>query len=81
MGVHASKNEDSDSQNDDFPLRASKMKDLKHPARPLYRYESDVDVTILSNEESDEEPYHTIKTADSNIPLLIANRYETLQKF
>ena len=63
MGVHASNNEDLDSKNDDFPFRASKMKDLKHPAKPLYRNEADVDVTILSNEESHEEDYHTLCTA------------------
>ena len=60
-GVHASNNEISDSENDDYPLRASKMKELKHPAKPLFQNESDVDVTILSNEESDEEDYHTTK--------------------
>ena len=59
IGVRASKNENSDSENDDYPLRASKMKDLKHPAKPLFRSESDVDVTIHSDEESDiEEDYH-----------------------
>ena len=36
------------------------MKDLKHPVKPFFQKESDVDVTILSNEESDaEEEYHT----------------------
>ena len=35
------------------------MKDVKLPAKPLFQNESDVDVTILSNEESDEEDYHT----------------------
>ena len=60
IGVHASNNENSDSENDDFPLRASKTKDLKHPAKPLFRSESDVDVTIHSYEESDiEEDYHS----------------------
>ena len=62
IGVHASNNENSDSDNDDYPLRASKMKDLRHPAKPLFHNESDVDVTILSNEETDaeeEEDYHT----------------------
>ena len=35
------------------------MKDLKHPAKPLFRSESDVDVTIHSDEESEaEEDYH-----------------------
>ena len=40
------------------------MKDLKHPAKPLFRSESDVDVTIHSDEESDiegEEDYHRSK--------------------
>ena len=64
IGVRASNNENSDSENDDYPLRASKMKDLKHPARPLFRAESDVDVTIHSDEESDaeslDEDYHTM---------------------
>ena len=45
IGVHASNNENPDSENDDFPLRASKMKDLNHPAKPLLRSRSDVDVT------------------------------------
>ena len=61
IGVHASNIGDSDSENDDYPLRASKMKDLRHPAKPLFRAESDVDVTIHSDEESDAEPmedYH-----------------------
>ena len=59
IGVHASNIGNLDSENDDFPLRASKMKDLKHPANPVFQNESDVDVTILSNEESDEADYHT----------------------
>ena len=64
IGVHASNNENSDSENDDFPLRASKMKDLKHPAKPLFRCGSDVDVTIHSDEESDiEEDYHMVTGA------------------
>ena len=64
IGVRASNIENSDSENDDYPLRASKMKDLKHPAKPLFRSESDVDVTIHSDEESDaeslDEDYHII---------------------
>ena len=63
MGVRASNNENSDSENDDHPLRASKMKDLRHPAKPLFRSESDVNITIHSDEESNtespEEDYHT----------------------
>ena len=62
IGVHASNNESSDSENDDYPLRASKMKDLRHPARPVFHNESDVDVTIHPDEESDaeeREDYHS----------------------
>ena len=63
IGVHASNIENSDSEIDDCPLRASKMKDLRHPVKPLLRAESDVDVTIHSDEESDAESldgdYHT----------------------
>ena len=55
IGVHASNNENSDYENDDFPPKVSKMKDLKHPADPLYQIESDVDVTILPDEESEAE--------------------------
>ena len=58
IGVHASYSENSDSENDDYHLRASKMKDLRHPVKPFFQNESDIDVTVLSNEESDEEDYH-----------------------
>ena len=58
IGVHASNFENLDSEVEDYTLKASKMKDLKHPAKPLYQNESDVDVTILSSEESDVEDYH-----------------------
>ena len=62
IGVHASNIENPDSENEVFPPRVSKMKDLKHPAKPLFRSESDVDVTIHSDEESDaenlDEDYH-----------------------
>ena len=61
IGVRASSNENSDTENDDYSLRVSKMKYLKHPAKPLFQNDSDVDVTILSNEESDEEDHHTYK--------------------
>ena len=36
------------------------MKDLKHPARQLFQNESDVDIPILSSEESDVEDYHMV---------------------
>ena len=60
IGVRASSNENSNSENDDYPLRALKMKDLKYPAKPFFQNESYVDATILSTEESDaEEDYHS----------------------
>ena len=62
MGVRASNNENSDYENDDFPPKVSKMKDLKHPADPLYQNESVVDVTILPDEESDAEEVEDYRT-------------------
>ena len=59
VGVHASNIENSDSEDEDYPLKASKMKDLKHPAKPFYPNESDVNVTIHTDEETDDEDYHT----------------------
>ena len=42
------------------------MKDLKHPAKPFFQNESDVDVTIHSNKESEEEDYHMVTGANRN---------------
>ena len=70
IGVHASNNENSDSENDDYPLRASKMKDLRHPARPIFHNESDVDVTINPEDESDAvevEDYHMVTGANRQL--------------
>ena len=55
IGVHASNNENSETEDEDFPLKASKMKDLKHPARPLFQTETDVDVTMHSDDETNSE--------------------------
>ena len=47
------------------------MKDLKHPAKPLFRAESDVDITIHSDDESDaespEEDYHMVTGANRQL--------------
>ena len=67
LGVHASNNENSDSEKDNSPLIASKMKDLRHPARPFFQNESDVDVTIHSNEESEKEDYHMVTGANRQL--------------
>ena len=44
------------------------MKDLKHPAKPLFRSESDVNMTIHSDEESDiEEDYLMVTGANRQL--------------
>ena len=59
IGVHASYNGNSDSEDEEYTLLASKMKDLRHPAKPLYRKEKNLDETLASDEDSEEEDYHT----------------------
>ena len=67
IGFRASNIEHSDSENDDYPLRASKLKDLKHHAKLLFQNESDVDITIHSNEKSDVEYYHMLTGANRQL--------------
>ena len=70
IGVHASNIENSEPEDEDNPFRASKITELKHPAKPLFRSESDVDVTIHSDEESDAEPlqdYHMVTGANRQL--------------
>ena len=43
------------------------MKDLKYPEKPLFQNESDVDVTILSNENCNDEDYHTAPSGTPEI--------------
>ena len=64
------------------------MTELKHPAKPLFRSESDVDVTIHSDEESDAEsledylthpaststPVKSKATTSNNTPISRRNR-------
>ena len=59
-GVHASNTEDSDTKNeDDHPLRASDMRELRNLARPLDQSTLNLDETIISEEDSVEDAYHT----------------------
>ena len=70
IGVYASNIENCDPEDEDNPIRASKMTELKHPAKPLFRSESDVDVTIHSDEESDAESledYHMVTGANRQL--------------
>ena len=68
IGVRATNSENSDSENYDFPLRTSKMKDLNHPTKPQFRSESAVEVTIHSDEESViEEDSHMVTGANRQL--------------
>ena len=58
-GVHASNIEISDIEDeDDHPLRASEMHELRNSARPVYQNMPNLDGTIVSNEDFGEENYH-----------------------
>ena len=57
MGVNASDIECLDSINEDIPLEASEMRELRHPAKPIHQNDT-LDATVIFNEESDEEDYH-----------------------
>ena len=61
MGVNASDNESINSENEDIPLKASEMRDLRHPAKPIHQNDTTLDATVIFNEESDEEDYHNIE--------------------
>ena len=57
---HASNMENLDTEDEDNnPLRASDIKELSNPARPLYQNAPDLDETMISEEDSEEEDYHT----------------------
>ena len=67
MGVNASDNESLDSENEDNPLKASEMRELRHPAKPIPQNDKTVDATVIANEVSDEEDYHTWKRKTTNL--------------
>ena len=54
-GVHASNIENSDTKDEDHPLRASENYELRNPARTFYQNIPNLDETVLSNEDSKEE--------------------------
>ena len=67
-GVRASNIENSDTENEvDHPLRASDMRELRNPARPLYQNAPNLDETIMSEEDSEEEDYHTYITVGASL--------------
>ena len=68
IGVRASENENSDSENEDnHPIRASNMHELRDPARPFCQNIFELDETIVSNEDSEEEDYHMVTGANRQL--------------
>ena len=68
IGVHASENENSDSENEDnHPIRASNMHELRDPARPFCQNRFELDGTLVSNEDSEEEDYHMVTGANRQL--------------
>ena len=43
----------------DHPLRVSDVREQRNPARPLYQNTPTLDETRISNEDSEEDDYHT----------------------
>ena len=66
-GVHASYNEHIDSEDEDYSLQASEMRDLRHPAKPFHKSETNLDRTIISDEDSEVEDYHMVTGANRQL--------------
>ena len=64
MGVNASDNKSLDSENEDISFKASEMRELRHPAKPILQNDATLDATGIFNEESDEEDYHMVTGAN-----------------
>ena len=68
IGVRAPENENSDSENEDnHPIRASNMHELRDPARPFCQNRFELDETLVSNEDSEEEDYHMVTGANRQL--------------
>ena len=51
VGVHASNNKNPESEDEDNPLKASDMKELKHPANTMYQNELNLEDEMKASEE------------------------------
>ena len=68
IGVHVSVNDNSDSENEDsHPIRASNMHELRNPAKPFCQNRFELNETIVSNEDSEEEEYHMVTGANRQL--------------
>ena len=52
--------------------------EIRQPAKPWYQNESDVDITILSNEDSEEEDYHMVTGANRQLHRQISQNHQFL---
>ena len=68
IGVHASVNDNSDSENEDsHSIRASNMHELRNPAKPFCQNRFELNETIVSNEDSEEDDYHMVTGANRQL--------------
>ena len=81
-GVRASNIENSDTENEgDHPLRASDMRELRNPARPLCQNVPNLDETIISEGGSEEEDYHTISIMPADVDIMRKPDHEKKNRF
>ena len=67
-GVHASNIENSDTEDEDgHPLEASEMHELRNSASPICQNKPNLNETIVSNEDSEEEDYHMVTGANRQL--------------
>ena len=57
IGVRASNKTNPESEDEDNPLKASDMKELGHPANPMYQNELNLGDEIIAQDED----YRTVK--------------------
>ena len=55
MRIHASDDENTDSEDEKSPLSASGTRHLRHPERPIFENEPDLSETKFTNENPNEE--------------------------
>ena len=58
IGILATNIKNSDTENEDNPLRASDMNGLRNPAESLYQNTPNLDESVIPNEDPEEEDYH-----------------------
>ena len=51
IGVHASNNKNPESEDEDNPLKASDMKELKHAAKSLSQNELNLEDELIASED------------------------------